>query len=223
MAMVLKYLSWTSAPSGGASEEERERIMIATENVGAALAVALASVVVGGCATQSSAFRQMSATDHEAAARATTDSTLAEEHVDAARRLRDEEHAACYGVSDTDRDAGPFARGDSVTGIEIVRDRGVFPKGPLQPVGVSVYLRAESGMTQQWLGRVVACHLAHVAVVGEEPRRSPLSVPNADVTVSSTQVGFRVTITSHDTDAARSVVERGRELAEASPATIAWY
>jgi hypothetical protein len=70
---------------------------------------------------------------------------------------------------------------------------------------------------------MVACHMAHVAVVGGDVRHSPLAVPNADVTVSSTQVGFRVTITSRDRDVARSVVDQGRELAEASPATIAWY
>jgi hypothetical protein len=196
--------------------------MIASKNVGAVLAVALASAAVAGCATQSAAFRQMSAADHDAAARTTTDSTLAEEHVEAARRLRDDERAECYGVSDTDRDLGPFARTDGVTGVEVVRDHGVFPKGALQPVGVSVYLRAESGMTQQWLGRVVACHMAHVAVVGQETRPSPLAVPNAEVTVSSTQVGFRVTITSKDGEAARNVVERGRELAASSPTTIAW-
>jgi hypothetical protein len=196
--------------------------MIAIKNV-LALSTALACAGAAGCAAQSTAFREMSAADHEAAARTTTDSNLAREHVDAATRLRDEERTACYGISDADRDMGPFAREAAVTGVEVVRDRGVFPKGPLEPVGVSVYVRADSGMTQQWLGRIVACHMAHVAVSGRETRPSPLAVPNADVSVSSTQVGFRVTITSHDRDAARSVVDRGRELAEASPATIAWY
>ena len=84
-------------------------------------------------------------------------------------------------------------------------------------------LRADSGMTQQWLGRIVACHLAHVAVMGQPAHPSPLAVPNAEVTVSSTQVGFRVTITSRDREIARDVVEQGRQLASASPATIAWY
>lgn len=196
--------------------------MSTIKSLGAALVVAFATVPLG-CASQSAAFRHMSAADHEAAARATTDSTLAEEHADAAKRLRDEERSACYGVADADRDVGPLARPDSVTGVEVVRDRGVFPKGPLEPVGVSVYLRADSGMTQQWLGRIVACHLAHVAVVGQTAHPSPLEVPNADVTVSSTQVGFRVTITSRDRETARDVVEQGRMLASSSPATIAWY
>jgi hypothetical protein len=197
--------------------------MIANKSVGAALAAAVAFVAAAGCGTQSSEFRAMSAADHEAAARATTDSTLAQEHVDAANRLRSDELAACYGVPDTDRDLGPFARTDGVTGVEVVRDRGVFPKAAPVPVGVSVYLRAEPGVTEQWLGRVVACHMAHLAVVGQGPRPSPLGVRRADVTVSSTPNGFRVTITSHNSEIARSVVDQGRELAAVSPTTIAWY
>ena len=197
--------------------------MSASKSVRAALALAAASVAASGCASQSASFKAMSASDHDVAARATTDSALAQEHADAAKRLRDEERAACSGVPDADRDMGPFGREDSVTGIQVIKDHGVFPKGQLQPVGVSVYLRGEAGMTQQWLGRVVTCHMAHLAVVGPEGRHSPLTVPNADVTISSTMVGFRVTITSHNTDVAQSVVERGRELAEASPSKIAWY
>jgi hypothetical protein len=192
------------------------------KSLGATFVVALATVPLG-CASQSTAFRHMSAADHEAAARAATDSTLAGEHADAARRLRDDERSACYGVTDADRDMGPLARTDSVTGVEVIRDHGVFPKGALEPVGVSVYLRADPNMTQQWLGRIVACHLAHIAVVGTPPHPSPLAVPNAEVTVSSTQVGFRVTITSRDRDIARDVVDQGRALASASPSTIAWY
>ena len=106
--------------------------MSVTKSLGAAFVVALAAAPLG-CASQSTAFRHMSAADHEAAARATTDSTLAEEHADAAKRLRDDERSACYGVTDADRDIGPFGRADSVTGVEVVRDRGVFPKGPLEP------------------------------------------------------------------------------------------
>jgi hypothetical protein len=193
--------------------------MIAGKSIGVAFAMAV-TAAASGCATQSASFRQMSAADHDAAARATTDSALTEAHTEAARRLRDDERAACYGLTDADRDVGPFVRADSVTGVEVIRDRGVFPKGPLQPVGVAVYLRADSGMTQQWLGRVVACNVAHFAVVGQAARPSPLTVPDAEVTVSSTPVGFRLTIRSRDTDAARAVVERGRELATASSTTM---
>jgi hypothetical protein len=188
--------------------------MIATKGlVGGAIAV-MASIAAIGCASQSAEFRRMSAADHESAARvAQGDPAQAQLHLEAAKRLRDQEQVACYGLRDSDRVQGPFARPDQITSIEVVRDRGVFPKGPLVPVGVAVDLRAEQGMTQQWLGRVVACHMAHVAVVGQDPQPSPLSVANTQVSVTSTSVGFRVTVTSHDLDVARSVVHKGQELA----------
>jgi hypothetical protein len=191
--------------------------MIAVKGlVGSAIAL-MASVAATGCASQSTAFRQMSAADHENAARATQgDPAEAQEHLDAAKRLRDQEQIACYGVPDTDRIQGPFARPEQITGIEVVHDRGTFPKGPLVPVGVAVNLRAEPGVTQQWLGRVVACHAAHVAVAGPDPHPSPLSVANAQISVSSTAVGFRVTVTSRDRDIARSVVDNGQALAEST-------
>ncbi len=193
--------------------------MIAVKNfVGGALAM-LPLIAATGCAAQSSAFRQMSAADHESAARAAdADPALAQEHLEAAKRLRDQEQVACYAVPDAERTEGPFAHPERISGIEVVRDRGVFPKGPLEPVGVAVNLRAEAGMTQQWLGRVIACHMAHVAVVGRDPRPSPLSVANTQVSVSSTSVGFRVTViaASHDRDAARAVVDNGQQLAYAT-------
>ncbi len=196
--------------------------MSANKTLVMAIAFGLAGFAVAGCASQSEAFRRMSATDHDAAARTVGDATLVAQHVEAARRLREDEAAACAGIADTDREQGPFVHPNELTGVEVLRDRGAFPKGPLQPVGIAVYVRAEPGMTQQWLGRVVACHRAYVAAVGQGRFGSPLTVPDADVSVSATQVGFRVSITSRDIDAARSVVERGRELASTSPRTIAW-
>ena len=193
--------------------------MIAVKDLVCGATVLVAVIATTGCASQSAAFRQMSAADHENAARlASGDPEQAQEHLAAAKRLRDEEQVACYGVPDSDRLQGPFARPDRIASVEVLRDRGVFPKGPLEPVGVAVNLRADPGMTQQWLGRVVACHMAHVAVVGPDPQPSPLSVANTQVSVSSTAVGFRVTVVAprHNRDVARSVVDKGQELAEST-------
>jgi hypothetical protein len=195
-------------------EEEGEEAMITVKGfVGAAIALC-ASVATMGCASQSDAFRQMSAADHESAAR--TDPAEAQEHLQAAKELREQEESACYGVPEAARIAGPLARPESIAAIQVVRDRGEFPKAPLKPVGVAIDVRAEPGMTQQWLGREIACHMAHVAVAGVDPQPSPLSVPNAQVSVSSTSVGFRVTVTSKDRDIARSVVDNGQRLADAT-------
>jgi hypothetical protein len=181
--------------------------------VGGAI-VLWASVAAMGCASQSDAFRQMSAADHESAARA--DPAQAPQHLEAAAQLHQEEQTACYGVPETDRLQGPFAHPDRIAGVEVVQDRGEFPKAPLRPVGVAVDVRAEPGMTQQWLGRLVACHTAHVAVVGQDPKPSLLSVANSQVSVSSTSVGFRVTVISRDRAVARALVDKGQELADST-------
>jgi hypothetical protein len=194
--------------------EEGEEAMITVKGLVGGSIVLWASVATIGCGSQSDAFRQMSAVDHESAAR--TDPAESQQHLEAARQLHDQEQAACYGVPETDRVEGPLARPERIAGIQVVRDRGEFPKAPLRPVGVAIDVRAEPGMTQQWLGRVIACHMAHVAVAGRDPQPSPLSVLNARVSVSSTSVGFRVTVTSPDRDVARSVVDKGQELADST-------
>jgi hypothetical protein len=194
--------------------EEGEEAMITVNGFVGGAIVLCASVAAMGCASQSDAFRQMSAVDHESAAR--SDPAQAQQHLEAATQLRQEEQSACYGIPDSDRVQGPFARPDRIAAIEVVRDRGEFPKAPLKPVGVAVDVRAEPGMTQQWLGRLVACHMAHVAVAGQDPRPSLLSVANARVAVSSTSVGFRVTVTSSDSDVARALVGKGQELADST-------
>jgi hypothetical protein len=183
-----------------------------TKNVTGAIALAAAAVLTAGCGTQSSAFRQMSAADHESASLAQSDPAVAQEHMDAARRLRSDEQTACYRVPDADRLAGPLTA-DRIASVEVIRDHGVFPKGQLVPVGVRVYLLAEPGLTQEWLGRVVACHMAHLAVTGQQAMRSPLAVPGSSVSVSPTGTGFEVTVMSRNTDVARAIVEKGVALA----------
>jgi hypothetical protein len=196
--------------------------MVVQKTVRIALCAGLACVAPA-CASQSSAFMHMTATEHEAAAHSVSDPALAAQHEEAAQRLHNQEAALCYGISDADRERGPLANTSEVTSVQIVRDRGLFPKGPLVPVGVAVDLRAESGMTEQWLGRVVACHVAHVAVVGHDRYPGPLEVPDAQANVSSTGVGFRVTITSRDSDVAKSLVTRGEQLALASSVPVSSY
>jgi hypothetical protein len=196
-----------------------EEAMIAVRDLVCGATALMATMGAMGCGSQSAAFRQMSAAEHENAARlAQGDAEQSQEHLAAAKRLRDQEQVACYGVPDSDRIQGPFAHPNEVTSVEVLRDRGVFPKGPLEPVGVAVNLRAEPGMTQQWLGRVVACHMAHIAVAGPDPQPSPLSVANTQVAVTPTAVGFRVTVVApaHDLDVARSVVDKGQQLADST-------
>jgi hypothetical protein len=196
--------------------------MIGPKSVSGTLALAMASMVAAGCATtQSASFRHMSAADHEAAARTTSEPDAAQEHLAAARKLRDEEQFACVNVPDAERQQGPLANPDRIAGVEIVKDKDpVYPKAPERAAGIAVYVRAEPGLTEQWLGRVLECHLAHVAVVGAAGS-SPLAVEDAKVAVSSTPAGFRVTITSKDSDTVRALVQKGQILAGNSSLKLA--
>jgi hypothetical protein len=176
----------------------------------------LTSVGVLGCAaTESEGFRRMAAVDHERAAASGADDLGATpaEHLEAARRLRGAERFACAEVPDRDRDEGLLAMRNRIVAIEAVRDK-VFPKAPPQLVGVRIDVRATPGVTEQWIGRIIDCHVAHYAVVGAASAPpSPLLVQGTEIRVSSTSDGFRVSVTSKYSDVAREVLNAGRALA----------
>ena len=123
-----------------------------------------------------------------------------------------EEANACNMVPEAVRVDGPLAP-SRVESVAVVRDHGVFPKGALVPVGVSVQVRAEPGLTQEWLGRMVACHVAHVVASGQDVGQSPLAVSGADISVRSNGTGFSVVVTSKNSDIAHDIVGRGQGLA----------
>jgi hypothetical protein len=157
----------------------------------------------------------MAAVDHERAASSAADDFGATpaEHLEAARRLRDNERSACTEVPDRDRDEGLFAMRDRIVAVKEVREK-VYPKAPPQLVGVSIDLRATPGVTEQWIGRIIGCHVAHYAVVGAAGAPpSPLLAPGAQLRVSSTSDGFRISVTSKDADVAREALSAGRALA----------
>jgi hypothetical protein len=200
------------------SRREGRNVMLSFHGCIAALA-AMTTIGSLGCATQSDAFRRMSAEDHERAAGAPASAeaeVTPEDHLGAARRLREMEAAACAEVPDADRDQGPFAHRERITDVELLRDRP-YPKEMLQPAGVAIYMRASNGLTEQWLGHVLECHLAHHAVVGDRMasgRPSPLLVDEARVSLSSTIDGFRIAITARDVAVARQIIERAQALVE---------
>jgi len=174
-----------------------------------AIAVAAASLITAGCATtQAAGFRAMTAAEHETAGSAGGSADDAAAHLAAAKGLRRAERIACLEVPDVQRDAGPLARKDEITGVEALQERPNTKAAP-RPVGVAGYLRATPGMTEQWIGRVIECHLAHRAVVGTRvaEQACPLSAEEARIDVSSTDTGFRVSITSKDVTVARSLID----------------
>jgi hypothetical protein len=175
--------------------------------------VAFALVLASGCApTHTSASRGMFAVGYQPAPGFGTDGPTPSEQFGAAKALRDAEVSACIEVPDADRDGGPFAHRDLIQYVEEVRDR-LYPKQMAQTFGIAVYVRATPGITEQWLGRVIKCHQAHLAVAGSSDNAAdPLVRADVRIKIDSTPEGFRVAITSPDLDVARDLVARGNAL-----------
>ncbi|MGD0674906.1 MAG: hypothetical protein ABSC94_05770 [Polyangiaceae bacterium] len=177
----------------------------------------VAATASQACASQSDSFRRLSAEAHEQAVDAAPGDlgATADDHRTEARRLRSIEQAACADVPEADRDEGPLSPRTHIVALELLRERP-YPKEMLQLAGVAMYLRAAPGQTEQWLDRVLECHLAHHAVVGARMpnRASPLFVDDVRIALSSTGDGFRIAITTHDEAAAREVVQRAKSLVE---------
>jgi len=180
------------------------------------VAIASAVVALAGCAgTQSEAFRQMTAADHERLAQSggEPDGVSPADHLAAAQRLRSAEDFACVQMPEGARNLGPFEHRDRIMGVEEVSDR-INTKQALQPFGIAVYIRATPGVTEQWVSRTIQCQLAHYAVVGvtSADEWCPLLVNKAKIAVSSTPVGFLIEITSPDITIARTVIAKGQAL-----------
>jgi hypothetical protein len=80
-----------------------------------------------------------------------------------------------------------------------------------QLVGAKVYLLASSGLTREWLGHLLECHIArHAGSASERP--DPLAVNTASVDVVATSNGFLVTITSRDYDDAQRILRESEAL-----------
>lgn len=128
---------------------------------------------------------------------------------------RTSEETLCADVPAAERDQGPLSSPARITAVEPLSERP-HPKEFAQPSGAAVYLLATPGLTQEWLGRVLACHIAHHAVVGDRVPdiTSPLYVENARIAVSSTGDGFRIAITSTDVDTARLIIERANAIVQ---------
>jgi hypothetical protein len=177
-----------------------------------AAAVGIMALGAGGCVSQSAELRGTSADAHDQAAGMTS---LAQDPRAVVRRMREMEQAACEDVPDVERDRGPLSPRERIAGVELLRHR---PRSTetLQLAGVAIYLRGAPGMTDESLGRVLECHLAHRAVVGDRvaDKDSPLFVQDARVAVSSAAGGFRIAITARDLDSARQIIQRATALVE---------
>ena len=76
--------------------------------------------------------------------------------------------------------------------------------------GASLYVRAEPGLTAEWLQLQVTKHLA--AMRSEKMPNCPFDVDGASVQVKSAGPGFVVTITSKDSDTAKEILRRAESM-----------
>jgi hypothetical protein len=144
---------------------------------------------------------------------------VAARHRAASQALRDAEARACRNVPQGDRDVSPFYHREDITAVRSVSEH--LPLGGERVIGAEVVFTALPGMTAEWLQRVVDCHLASNAVVGDEDgtmRYCPLAVPHVRATVRSAGSGFAVDVTADDQGGVREVISRVEALkAKPSP------
>jgi hypothetical protein len=139
---------------------------------------------------------------------------LAHLHREAAEHLRQAEEKACQNVPDADRDESPFAHPDDIDSVV-----GLWSKPEGGPVllleGATVTFRSVPGLTAERLQKLIDCHLAHNATVGNDVARSPECplVPKG-VTARVKEVGGKLTVDIRGStiDTAQEVLRRAKLL-----------
>jgi hypothetical protein len=141
---------------------------------------------------------------------------MAADHRAGSQALRDAESQACAGLSDEDRDIGPFTHREDIASVEPLTESANTGYEPATRIaGAVVTFRAVPGMTAQWLQRLANCHLARNAALGHdvpEMPYCPLVPKGVTATVAPTSTGFAVTVRSDDQAAADEVLRRAQTL-----------
>ena len=209
-----------------------------TRSARSIIAAQILCALAGGCAATGTRPHDMSAADHAAAANAAADAAeahraqwtssgddahqrmaaeqkrLAAAHRAASAALRDAEAAACAGLEEDARDMTPFNHTDDIAAVSELYGSGFKgARGPL--IGATVLFRAVPGMTTEWLQRVVSCHVARNAALGNvmpEMPDCPLVPRGVAASVHSTGDGFAVEIKSDDASVAKEIVARAARL-----------
>lgn len=137
--------------------------------------------------------------------------------------MRATEARACATLSADDRAIGPFEHAAEIAGVApLVRKLDVRTAGSRErQLGAVVTFRAVPGLSVEWLQRLVDCHLARNAALGNDQREmpdDPLALRGTQAHVTSAGTGFAVEITSDDADTAREILARARRAAQAANA-----
>ena len=146
---------------------------------------------------------------------------LAAQHRAASQALKDAEAQACSGLADEDRDDSPFDYKEDVRSVSELKGEipNVGGKTKVErTVGATVVVNAVPGLTQEWLQRVVNCHLARNAAVGHDMKEMPncpLVPRGAQATVRSTGDAFAVDIRSDNAEGGKEIWQRAQKLSAA--------
>ena len=116
----------------------------------------------------------------------------------AANGLVESEIAACAHIPVRERDHSPFAHRRSIAQVVPYFESGVLH-------GVRVVFKPVVALSAAWMRADIACHQAHVAVLGAIPeslRQDPTLVDTAEVTVSDAGGHLTVLVRSDSADQA---------------------
>jgi len=144
---------------------------------------------------------------------------VAAKHRAASAALAQAEAQACAGISGDDRDISPFFHREDIKSVSPLVEQTRNGKTVTDKrVGATVVFRAVPGMTEEWLQRVVDCHLARAAAAGHsmpEMDYCPLELNDVTAKVTSVGDGFAVNIRSNDAATVEQVVARATSLTSA--------
>jgi hypothetical protein len=120
--------------------------------------------------------------------------------------------AGCRSLGDASQTVAAVLSPEVVYGAERVDvDRRISVTGT-QP-GSLLYLRATSGMSQEYLERVLSCHAAYGRAISASDPFHPQSGGVAQVQVASSGPGYSVRVVGEDARTDREIWRRARELA----------
>ena len=126
---------------------------------------------------------------------------------------KDQHKVACRGVPQEQWSAEELTRQQDIKAVQEIKAEGPVSETETttERAGARILLRAQPGVTAEWLQRIAECHMARVAA-SSPATQSPLDVKGASVTVQTVGDGFAVDITSTDRVVAKQIFARARAL-----------
>ena len=124
----------------------------------------------------------------------------------------------CAGIAEAQSRTTLTDLRDDVESVQVARATSKTKPFVDHTVGVDINVRAQPGMTAQWLARLVECHVASEAG-GDFCTSSecPLGLNRVATSVSATATGFSISLRSGDTTVAREIARRSQLIFETNP------